>query len=209
MRLSPRLRVGSTLIFGACVASGDVPIRSASDLVTVRLEITGGTCAACWRSLEIEAPGVLVVEDDSGEERFELSTGEQASIDDLVSARNFQQTVDAPDSWHCSLLLDVEATVHVEWMDGSSQSAKLSDGCSGHCDKTEHPLMALKRLLFELKERYMQDQCPPNADRYPEYCGIAPEPPPPPESRMLCAACLDDCGVPIPEGSPPRAPIDP
>jgi hypothetical protein len=203
------LLVGAPLLVACAAEAEEVRLHSAEELEAVTLRISGGTCALCWRELTVEAPGELWARDDKDDESFRLSTSEYESVADLVTGHGLQREIAEAVTWPCSLLLDVEAVVEVLWSDGASQEALLSDGCFGRCDELEHPLMALKRLLFHLKERYMQPLCPANADRYPEYCGIAPEPPPPPEARMLCAVCLDDCGVPLPEGTPERRPVVP
>jgi hypothetical protein len=149
-----------------------------------------------------------VLEDDAGEQRFELTDGEHDAVVDLVAGEEFQREMGEPASWECSLLLDIETTVAVVWSDGTMQEALLSDGCFGRCDMPKHPFMALRSQLFKLKERYMAPPlCPPGSERYPEYCALAPEPPPPPESRMLCGVCLDDCGIPLPTGTPERGPV--
>jgi hypothetical protein len=201
-------RIVIALWLCACTDSDVASDSGIRDFSRVAISISGGTCAACWRVLAVEAPGVLSLEDEAGEERFELREAEYEAVQNLVNSGDFRRAVDESKRWNCALLVDVDVDVRLEVDAGAAKEVRLSDGCFARCDEPGHPFMALKQLLFEYKEQYMQGQCPPNEDRYPEYCGIAPEPPPPPESRMLCAVCLDDCGVPIPDGSPSRAPSD-
>lgn len=91
-------------------------------------------------------------------------------------------------------------TFVIQWDAATVEDVRVSDGCFGRCDRLDHPLMMLKHLLFQLKEAHID--CLPNKYRLQELCGSFPEPPPP--YRVLCAVCLDDCGVDIPEGVAPE-----
>ena len=174
---------------------GGPPMRK---LQAVTTRITGGLCSDCARTLGFAAPRWLQLEDSMGSEAFELADGEQREVLDIVEDTDFVREMDQPFQWACSEPDDLTVTIEVSWEGGLHQSARLSDGCFARCNQPEHPFMRLKALLFELKERYVR--CWPNAYRSPEFCAVVPEPPP--GQRMLCAVCVDDCGVPLPDGVP-------
>jgi hypothetical protein len=152
--------------------------------------------------LRIEAPSLFVAEDESGAESFELDHSEYQDLLGFAIDAEFDAAVTHAKEWDCPVLTDPEGEVVTRWNDETTARARVSDSCFGYCDQTEHPFMKIKRALFALKEKYVT--CAAPEDRYPEYCGTFPMTPPPVIGRMLCMVCLDDCGVPIPDGVPQR-----
>ncbi len=180
-------------------------LRSADEFVSAGIDIAGGTCLGCWRVFRVETPGVLVLEDELGEERFEVTDEEYEEVVDVVVSLEFQRELNRNVTWECGDLLDLETLVKVQWKEGQDggaqgdagvQQARLSDGCFGRCDQPDHPYMKLRGLLFDLKYKYMYV---PNCDRQYEHsplsCSLIEHHPlPPPINRMLCLMCLEDCG---------------
>jgi hypothetical protein len=170
--------------------------------VSLALNIGGGTCLSCWRILRLEAPNIFVAQDESGADSFEIADDDYQRLLSLTVDGEFESAIAHPKKWDCPVLTDPEVHVVTLWSDGASDQARVSDSCFGYCDQTDHPFMKIKRALFALKEKYVSCKAP--EDRYPEYCGTFPMTPPPVVGRMLCMVCLDDCGVPIPDGVPQR-----
>jgi hypothetical protein len=187
------------LLLGSCTDDGHP--NQPRDFAFVRLSLSGGVCAACFRVLSVESPGVFVASDSDGEERFDLRKAEYESIVESVTSDSLRKVLDQDEEHECIQPSDIEVELEVGWKDDAGvekHRATVSNGCVGHCDEPTHPLMRIKRKLFELKERYVE--CLAAECRYPEYCGTAMDVTP--EQRRLCSVCMEDCGVPIPDGSP-------
>jgi hypothetical protein len=162
--------------------------RGADDLVVLSIELpTCGRFENCWRSMGIEAPGALVLEDAAGAQRFTLRDPEYDAVIEVALLRQFQEAMSEPQTWDCPERGEKESTLRIEWKDGRVQSALVVDGCFGSTDEPLGIYDALLLRLVELKNKYLA--CPPAFSLPPD---IDPVTDPPP-IRPLCFACFGHC----------------
>jgi hypothetical protein len=117
--------------------------------MTVQVEEVG-------RKFSVEAPGVLVLEDAEGKERFELTSEEYQEVLEIVLDPTFVAAIESPPlaMEMCRPIADGGFTTIVVWVDLGTQATPSW----GQCTDPEHPFERLVSLFVELLKKYYE--CP-------------------------------------------------
>jgi hypothetical protein len=159
----------------------------AEDFVAIMVELpTCGDFKMCSRSMGVEAPGTLVLEDAEGTERFDLRAPEYDAVLEVALLPMFQDAIADASAWSCPRS-GSESFITVTWRSGTAKHVRVVDGCVGSVDDTLRLYDVLMQRLVELKRKYLD--CPP---AFTVPADLDPENDPPPV-RPLCFACLGQC----------------
>jgi hypothetical protein len=126
--------------------------RSADDFVSVTIEGVGSQSS-------VQAPGILVLEDLEGQERFELTTEEYGQVLDVVLDPEFVEAIANPSLVlkECHTISDGGYIMHVVWADIGTQATPW-----GPCMDANHPYQRLLSVIGELFGNHFDCQvvCP-------------------------------------------------
>lgn len=118
---------------------------------TASLTIAGGRCDECWRTWTIHSDRHAELEDATGSVELDLERGDYAAIDELITSREFaaawESEHNADEACSTNALTN---TLRIRWKGEGEETVVLSNGCKGHCDEPDYPLMRLRAQLFAL-----------------------------------------------------------
>jgi len=152
-------------------------------LDALHLELTTcGRYADCWRTMGVEAPRTLVLEDEAGIERAVLHAVEYAAVRDLAVSPQFHAAISDRASWRCEAAEANPPVLHVRYRGRAEISLAVPTACAAAPERGRQLLAVLMMRLVELKNAHLD-------------CPLAP--PPLDEAglpgRALCRACGGLC----------------
>lgn len=166
--------------FAALSCSENVAALRPDEFVRVTIESGGGSSDCpdlCWRRMGIEAPGLLVLVDPEGTERFDLKAEQYQDALEIVMSDGFRRAIEDPDDCHSHT--GGSPTVVIESTDGEN-SDDTAGSCTGRPNELTHPYAKLYWLLVELLDEYLE--CPTVEPGTPMQNGSPPV-------RYLCLGC--------------------
>jgi hypothetical protein len=165
------------------VDAGPDSARPESKFVSVTVDFSGDSAHGVLLRT-VEAPGLLTLEDETGEEQAQLDPADYQAVLGIVLSPAFLSALQDPND--CHLLADsaVAGSVKAVWTDVGTLADLAAQSCVlQRRDEANHPYSHLYWLLIDLQKKYLPCRTLPAYD---------------PRARPLCAGCWgwfppDDC----------------
>ncbi len=164
--------------------------RTVEKFVSVQTQGGWGPCpirGECWARSEVEAPGVMFLEDSHGEERFELTDEEYQAVLDVVFSAEFLEALAEPVKYACRPITDGGSTLTVTWTDIGADQIQIG-GCLIGDEYADHPFNVLAELVGTYVVKYLK--CEPYTVPEGWQMGVDPYP-----TRPMCYSCGERCGA--------------